>query len=61
MPLQAVDWHNAPSQKQKRGARQANKQLKREEAEQAAWLQAQARQAEQAAKAESQARLQRER
>ena len=59
--VQAVDWHNAPAQKVKRAARLAEKKLHREEAEHAAWLQAQARQAAAAQQAERQALLQQER
>ncbi|KAA6426793.1 MAG: hypothetical protein FRX49_03118 [Trebouxia sp. A1-2] len=59
--IKVVDWQHAPEQKSKRAARQARKQMHREEAQQAAWLRAQACQAEQAERAEQQAHLQRER
>ncbi len=61
IPLQAVDWHSAPAQKHKRASMRAQRQMRKEEAEQAAWLRAQARQAYQAEEAERQAHLQRER
>lgn len=59
--MQVVDWHNAPAQKQKRAARQTQKQLRREEAEHKAWLRVQAHTARLAQEAESRAQLQQER
>ena len=61
MLAQAVNWHNAPAQKQKRAVRKAQRQQRHEEAQQAAWLKAQERHAEKAAAAEHQAKLQQER
>ena len=63
--MQVVDWHNSPAHRYKQAAkkavRHAEKQARREEAEQAAWLRAQAHQAQQAEEAEQEAQLQRER
>ena len=59
--MQAVDWHNAPAQQQQRGAKQAHKQLRRQQAEHEAWLRAQARKAEMAERAEKEAEIQKKR
>lgn len=59
--MQVVDWHNAPAQKQKRVAKRAQKQLRRQEAEHEAWVCAQARKAENAAAAERRVQAQNER
>lgn len=59
--MQAVDWHNAPAQKQQRAARQAHKQLRKEQAEHEAWLRAQARKAQLAERAEKEAQVQKKR
>lgn len=59
--MQVVDWHNAPAQKHKRATRQAQKQLRQEEAEHRAWLRAQAHKASLAQEATQQAQVQQER
>lgn len=59
--VKAVDWHNAPAQKQQRAARQAHKQLRKEQAEHEAWLRAQARKAQLAERAEKEAQVQKKR
>lgn len=58
--LQAMDWRNAPAQKQKSAFNRAQRQLQREEAGKAALLKAQARKAAKAAAAERQAAEQHE-
>ena len=59
--LQVVDWHNAPAQQDKRAVRRASRQVRKQEAQHAAWLRAEAKKVQQAARAARQAQLEQER
>ena len=58
---QVMDWHNAPAQQDKRAARHAGRKIRKQKAEHAHWVRAEAKRAQQAEKAAKQAQLQQER